>query len=435
MKPTLLFFILVMSGHLPAQDWMTIKDTSFPHLHLLDEFETPYQQPTSTLGWEDGVHISPNGLYLYCTYVPIDVLSFSLNSDLPNDFTADYSRGAPLYGMDMVTNPIGAPEWLHSDILVATRTSTEVPFTTWELSNMARNFYSEGAPMPLFENDTLVEMMTFTSNDNFSNNSDIWLIENTGYNPSGIGDSINAPLNSHYKEDNPNLTRISDTELILFFDSDDIPGGEGDIDIWFAYSNDNGLNWSIPENVADINTATQEHQPFIYYNAGEDAWYLYYSAKHTDGKLAIFRSKQALVGNWNAWEVPELVISAGTTAGIGEPTLTRYGDLSFVVVYHDSEENSIYNRFDADAWYLPRKTFTALEQSAPTEFSFYPNPIIDRVHFNEMMEEIKVFSTNGMLLLQAFNQTNLNLRFLSSGIYYGQLKKGDHIETVKLIKR
>lgn len=188
MRISILIIVNFLLTHLSyGQNWFDIKQSVSPIIEITSEFDSIYPQPLATVGWEDGLHISKDGLKLYCTYVPIDFLSFVLNGDLPNDFRKDYLRGAPDFGMDLITNPIGASEWLHSDILYASRNSLLEPFTNWTLSNMARAFYSEGAPAPLFSSDTQIEIMTFTSNDNSTNNTDIWNINNTEANPTGEG--------------------------------------------------------------------------------------------------------------------------------------------------------------------------------------------------------------------------------------------------------
>lgn len=348
--------IIFLSIYSYGQNWSSIKDAVSPVIELPVEYDSLYRQALSNDGWEDGIHISEDGLNLYCTYVPIDLFSFVLNGDLPNNFTANYLRGAPTFGMDLVSNPIGAREWLHSDILYAQRSTVNDPFSNWYLSDMARHFFSEGAPCPLFAGDgDFVEVMSFTSIDNPTNNTDIWMIKNTRENPAGKGAPASPELNTIYNEDNPHLVRIDSQNLVLFFDSDNLPGGRGDHDIWFAESNNNGDSWSRPSNVSSVNSSNKEHQPFLYKDSFRKCWFLYYSAYHSDGKLAIFRRQQELEQDWNSWGAAELVISAGNTAGIGEPTLTKYGDISFVVVYEDPEMNSVYNHFDADPWFLRKK--------------------------------------------------------------------------------
>jgi len=191
-KISILAIIVFFSCTTYGQNWTLIKDTTSPIIEIPLEFDSIYRQPLSTLGWEDGLHISDDGLSLYCTYLPIDFLSFVLNGDLPNNFTTSYLRGAPTFGMDLISNPIGSFEWLHSDILYAYRSSVLDSFNSWTLSNMARNFYSEGAPTPTFvANTNTIEFMLFTSNDNAINNSDIWILRSIIDNPNiGVVDSI-----------------------------------------------------------------------------------------------------------------------------------------------------------------------------------------------------------------------------------------------------
>lgn len=225
MKALIFTFVIVFLSSVSfGQNWNAIKETTRPVVEIPAEFDTLYRQPLSGLGWEDGLHISEDGLNLYCTYVPIDFLSFVLNEDLPNNFSSRYLRGALTFGMDLMSNPLGESEWLHSDILYSHGNSPAESFEVWQLSTMSRKFYSEGAPSPTFSTSTnTIELMLFASNDNATNNSDIWIIENTTSNPAGTGSPMSAPVNTTYNEDNPHLTRISGDTLVLFFDSD-IPG-------------------------------------------------------------------------------------------------------------------------------------------------------------------------------------------------------------------
>ena len=338
-----------------AQSWSTVKQNVHPEVALTSEFGTPHPQALASLGWEDGVHISPDGLHLYCTYAPVDLLSFVLMGSIPTNFSTNYLRGAPTFGMDLTTNPLGASEWLHSDILAASRNTRLDVFSSWELSDMSRPFFSEGAPTPTFSTPATIELMAFTSNDNPGNSTDIWVIEETSVNPQGTGAPLPAPVNSEFNEDNPHIVRTGEAQLVLFFDSNDRPGGAGEIDLWYSTSADNGTNWTTPSAVTSINSAGKEHQPFLHRNTKTGIWHLYYAAEHADGKLAIFRARQQLAEDWNAWGTPELVMSAGNTAGIGEPTLTDTGDLSFVVIVEHPNPPSMFDRFDSDPWLLPSK--------------------------------------------------------------------------------
>ena len=97
----LVISVIIISHSSYCQNWTLIKDSTLPTIELPLEYEVIYKQPLSGLGWEDGLHISNDGLKLYCTYVPIDLLSFSLNGALPNNYS-NYLRGAPTYGMDFI---------------------------------------------------------------------------------------------------------------------------------------------------------------------------------------------------------------------------------------------------------------------------------------------------------------------------------------------
>lgn len=412
---------------------------------MLSEFNAVSPLPLATLGWEDGLHISPDGLHLYCTYVPIDFLSFLLNGDLPNAFSNDYLRSAPDFGMDLSTNPIGASEWLHSDILYAHRNSVNEDFTSWTLSNMARAFYSEGAPTPTFSSTTEIEYMLFTSNDSENSNTDIWFIQNTTVNPSGIGTALPAPIKTLYNEDNPHLVRLDENKLVLFFDSDNLPGGEGDHDIWFSESADNGITWSTPLNVSTINTSDKEHQPFLYKDKTTNKWYLYYAAVHTDGKLAIFRAEQDLANQWNSWKTPTLVLSAGNSAGIGEPTLTENGDLFFVVIYEDPMQNSIYNHFDSDPWVLKKKNpLTTINNFNKTEmYAVFPNPAEDQLTINFKSlgrRTLKIYTINGQLVFDGIKNSrtlfcNIDITEYNSGAYILTIETSNEFSVIPFMKK
>jgi hypothetical protein len=345
---SIFIFILLFSCKKDEEpiSWDKIKSEAKPQVELINDYGTPKKQSLATMGWEDGVEISKDGLHLYCIYAPGDLLSWTLNSGDPSKFTP-YKRG-PLFGMDLTTNPAGASSWIQSDILIATRANVNEEFTAWNLSNMARAIYSEGAPNP-FDNSRFV----FTSNDKDPTyDVDIWSIN--GYpNPSGIGAPLANFPNTINTEDNPHMERLSDQDLVLFFDSDNYPDGKGSHDLWYSVSGNNGTTWSTPANVSTVNTSEKEHQPYLYKDSNDD-WFLFYSAYHSDGKLAIFCSKQETENNWDSWGTKQLVISAGNTSGLGEPSLTESGDLSFVVVYENTKGTQ-FDHYDSDPWFLPKK--------------------------------------------------------------------------------
>ena len=85
-----------------------------------------------------------------------------------------------------------------------------------------------------------------------------------------------------------------------------------------------------------------------------DGNHLYYSAPGSDGKLAIYRAQQQTPGDWDSWKTREQVLSAGNSAGVGEPTVTEQGDLSFVVIY-ENRAGTEFDRYDADPWFMIKK--------------------------------------------------------------------------------
>lgn len=419
----LIFINLVNTCVFYGQNWPIIKDTVSPTIELTTEYDEAYKQPLSGMGWEDGVHISEDGLLLYCTYVPIDFLSFYINKSLPFEFSLNYDRQAPDYGIDLLSNPLSKSEWLHSDVLYSSRATLTDSFTTWQLSAMSRDFYSEGAPMPYFGTGSKpVEYMLFTSNDNPTNNLDIWSIANTDSNPSGAGAALPAPITTAYNEDNPHLVKLHEDTLILFYDSDNLPGGKGDIDLWYSISHDNGVTWNTPINVSTINTPSKEHQPFLFYDHEKERYYLYYAANHTDGKLAIFRKEQLVENNWDNWGNQELVISAGNAAGVGEPTLTTAGDMSFVVVYKDPILTSIYNQYDSDPWMLKRKNpivTSAYKVMDEQDILVYPNPSKDWVYIKttKRIRKVQLFNPSGQVLLEGEKKL-FKVKEIHSGVYF-----------------
>lgn len=337
--------------------WELVKASAAPGRELPAEFGSPQRIPIDTLGWEDGLHVSRDGRRLYATYIPMDMLSWLINGDsIPNMHR--YGRG-PTYDMDLATNPTGETyPWYHSDIIYSSRAGAADPFSSWTTSAMKRSVYSEGAPCAVFSDADTIGRLVFTSNENYTEQNNFKIIADTFADPSGLGSFIAATdhgsspvaINTDYVEDNPHLERLDSSHLVLFFDSPDRPGGVGDIDLWFSTSDDDGVSWSTPAPVSTVNTASKEHQPHLYSDGAE--WWLYYSANGPEDKLAIYRRKQLSAGNWDSWGPAILVLSAGNTAGIGEPTLTSAGDLYFIVVY-ENPDGGFYDRYDADAWFVP----------------------------------------------------------------------------------
>lgn len=338
----------------PLTGWAAIRANAAPQLALTTVFDTPRVQPIALDGWEDGIFISRDGLQLYAIYVPADLLSFIVNGGDQNQ-AASYLRG-PTLGMDLTTNPVGASTWIHGDIVQASRASTAAPFSPWRLTAMARPAFSEGA-VTAQGSGAAYDLFVYTSNDHAPDyKAHTCLRRNVPIDPTDAPPVfLPAPVTTSTNEDNPHIERLTATDLVLFFDSDDRPGAPGMHDLWVTTSADDGVTWTAPAPVTSLNDALSQQQPHLFRSPTTGVWWLYYTATNpVDGKLGIFRASQATVGDWNSWTGVQLVVGAGNTAGIGEPTLTANGDLSFVVVTRDDAAGTATNRYDADPWYAPR---------------------------------------------------------------------------------
>lgn len=335
--------------------WDAVRAAARPLVVLTSEFATPHVQPIAVDGWEDGICISRDGLHLYAVYAPADLLSYVLGgADAAH--AADYLRG-PTLGMDLTTNPplLSFPTWLHANIVQASRTAVDQPFSAWRLAAMQRPTWSEGAPFVTGDTGSGWDLFVHTTNEHDPDyKAHICLARNAAKDPAALGTLLPAPVTTNTTEDNPHIERLDSTHLVLFFDSDDRPGGVGLHDLWLTTSADDGVTWAVPSSAISLNSTGDEEQPHLYHD-GAGTWWMYFTASNPDDhqKLAIYRAQQTTVNDWTTWGTRELVVSAGNTAGVGEPTLTAVGDLSFVVVMEDTVHGTPTNRFDADPWFAP----------------------------------------------------------------------------------
>ncbi|MDX2173081.1 MAG: T9SS type A sorting domain-containing protein [Bacteroidota bacterium] len=441
MKWKTLIGLLCLNLLMNAQpNWPLTKSNTTLQVALPAEFGVPYPQPLSVNGWEDGIHITRDGLNLYCIYLPADGLSWITNGS-PCVF-APYQKG-PTFGMDLTTSPVTVcPTWLHGDILISSRTSTSVVFPTWSLSNLNAPIYSEGAPQSVMLNSTTADLFVYTSNQLPPYKTDIYLAKNTSINPSAVNSTIlPAPVTQTTTEDNPHIERLSANNLVLFFDSPDIPGGTGGLDLWYSTSNDDGLTWIAPLQVSSLNSTANEHQPHLYKD-NLNQWWIYYTAPDISGKYAIYRAQQTIANNWNSWGPKQLVVGPGNTAGIGEPTLTQNGDLSFVVIYQDSNGTAT-DKFDADPWFLPHivtSTVTEItEHENKVDFFVSPNPasneVIISIERTNEPKTIQFFNSLGELEKQVLiaESSKIDISELKAGIYFISTKNNPSL-IKKLIK-
>lgn len=317
------------------------------------EFGAPMILPVANDAWEDGLFVTRDGLDLYCIYSPADVMSFIV-AGADQKKSASFLRG-PTQSMDMKTSPIGSEAWIHADIYRSTRSTRSGSFTKWQAVNMADPIVNEGAPQGVSRSGSNFDYFVYMRNrDSEPWDDNIWIQTSVGRALAAKGRQLPDNVNSTTNEDNPHIEILDDGSLILFFERVGHPGNLSERDIWYCQSTDKGKTWTDPKNLEGINrfrgTGNEHVQPHLYRSS--KGWQLYFSCKHSDGKLAIFRCNKG--GGWDDWSEPELVLSAGNTLGVGEPTLTDSGDLYFVVVTQHPNGNK-FDRFDSDPWMMPRK--------------------------------------------------------------------------------
>jgi len=335
------------------QNWVEVKNNAEIENHLPDEFGEAEMLPLSTMGTEDGLFVTRDGLDLYCIYLPCDYLSFQM-AGFPQTEAENYLRG-PLMSMDLYTTPDGYDVWIHADIYHANRISTDEAFSTWKAVSMADPIVSEGAPQGVGESAGTFDYFVYQHQRNTEPWDDnIWLQTNVDRNLASQGVELPAIINTQGDEDDPHIEKIGDT-LLLFYERLNYEGNYSPRDIWYTTSADEGITWSNPINVAQINqffsVSVEHYHPHLFFEQQTNTWFLYFTTMHTDEKLAIYRCAKG--ENWVDWSEPELVLSAGNTVGIGEPTLTSEGDLYFVV-YYENPNGTAFDKYDGDPWMIKR---------------------------------------------------------------------------------
>lgn len=444
MKTTLLSicFLMLLSAFSFAQpNWPAIKSNAT--FYVADTtYAAPYLQPIQVGGWEDGLNITRDGKHLYSTYLPIDALSW-LTDLLLNPFCFNfdpYYRG-PLLGIDTLTNIFGCPNYMHSDIIKAYRSDTSQAFGSWTPSNLQTAFSFDGGANGVLLNADTFDVFVYTKDGIGTQSTDIMFMRNVPVDPTTT--SAVPILSTTGQEDNPHIERISANQLVLIFDRDRY--------MHYSISNNNGTTWQTPVLITNVlnDQAPFDVQPHLY-NDGTD-WWVYFCADNTSGVRGIYKSKQLIANDWNSWGAKELIIEpAGITGGhgnvmaIGEPTLTAWGDLSFVVVYGNTLTADTTDVLDCDPWYMPKKQsiLTGMNNAMLPDFQLhvFPNPANELITISAGQSytastEIRLYNALGMLIKKA--QTTLPAQFsvddLPSGIYFIQCN--EHAQTIRFVKQ
>lgn len=426
MTRLLLLFGILFSGTAIAQpDWSAIKSNATFIVPDTNYF-TPTIQPINVGGWEDGLFITRDGKHLFSTYLPIDAFSW-LGDLFPCINFAPYYR-PPLLNIDTVTNPFGCPNFMHSDIILASRSDKSLPFNPWTNSNLATSATMEGGAHGLLLNPDTFDVFVYTVDNGLPWGMEIMLMKNVPINPNTS--SAVAIVSSAGAEDNPHIERIDATTLLLIFDRDRY--------IHYSLSNDNGTTWETPIEVTNVlnDQAPFDVQPHLW-NDGTD-WWVYFCANNTNNSRCIYKSKQLIANDWNSWGPRQLVIESsivsdgsGIIFGIGEPTLTQSGDLSFVAIYGDIDSTDSTDIFDCDPWILKRKDYplsVSNNQPLPKKlFHIYPNPADDILNISlleDLETRIQIFNIMGVFLkeISVSQQAQIDISGFPNGMYFVRLK-------------
>ena len=343
-------------------DFGPIKATAQPTVYIEGYKKPRLLDSVATLAWEDSFHITRDGLHLYAFYAPVDLFRYSeflgrQNGCASVEETQKYMRG-PTLTMDLENNAFGCPLLVHSDIAHATRSSVDEEFGPWQILPFSQPGVFEAGIAIMENSDGTVDMLYSHSTE--SNGDDIEWARGVSHDAKGA-DFNPVPFNSNRQEGNPFIERISEDTLVFLYD--DHYGAQGETSIWYLVSNDNGASWSEPVKLGEtINKGAEVTHGHLWPDGSD--WWMFFASDRNPPGLSIYRSRYLgsnLVADFDNWAEPERVIGLGPIgsgtgdfAGVGEPTLTANGDISFAVVYC-SKNPSAYSFCDIDPWILERE--------------------------------------------------------------------------------
>lgn len=435
-------FVTITNAQNSQNVWDSIKSSALPIVlpAFVNQYNSPYRQPLADYGWEDGLQISPDGLNLYALYSPMDFISWQsfLVSNLSLPICSTISNMsfirpyANTYGIDLVTNPFGCDSFPNTDIIYSHRNTVNDSFSTWQLSGIPRAGSIEGGPATLFSEVDSSQLDLFC----FTDNGDIWMIRNTTANPTGINNAVRlpSPINpdsNEFNADNAFLERINGDSIILIYEKYTNPGIR---EFMYVLSDDIGNTWSVPQTITTINNSLGhiEH-PSLYKDNSSNEWWLYFSIDYT----YIARARQSIAGNWDSWDSPENIIHKGNGLSLGEPTVTKNGDISFSLAYINNVINDSTDVYDLDPWILPRITATGIDNNIVNDdqikLKIQPNPFSYKttLHTDKILKDatLIVYNVFGQQVKQIKNISGQTIFFeredLSSGLYFIRMLEED----------
>ena len=430
------FNVLVVQSQ---PDWTAIKNNA---TFIVDDtsYNAPFIQPLNVGGWEDGLYITRDGRHLYSTYLPVDVFSWLYDLMLnPVCFNFSPYFRPPLLDIDTITNIWNCPNFMQSDIIISSRNNVNQDFVTWQSSNLQKSFSFDGGAQGVMKNVDTFDVFVFTRDGTGNQGVDIMFMKNVPINPSQ--NSAIPIFVTDGAEDNPHIERLNDSSLIILFDRDRY--------MYYSLSADNGASWQEPILITQVlnDQAPYDVQPHLW-SDGTD-WWAYFCADNPSGRRSIYKSKQLISGNWDSWSSKEIVIEPGeisggygTIFGIGEPTLTQWGDISFVVIYGDLNSPDTTDMFDCDPWFLPKKSSpVSIKKMENSTFNVevFPNPSETSLYirFDKFASyNLKIFGLDGRVVIQAKSNSayyTMDVSVLEKGLYLLKISDGNRSKVVKVV--
>jgi hypothetical protein len=130
-----------------------------------------------------------------------------------------------------------------------------------------------------------------------------------------------------------------------------------------------------------------------------------------------------------------------TTTGtiIGRPEITEYSYLSGDIVHIKGDAGHGTNATQKEyikSFFEDCAVTLGTERLKKQSLTIYPNPTSGDIFINNIIQfnEVKVYSTNGVLLMQS-NSKNLNISSLSDGIYILEIASVNKSIQRKIIKK
>lgn len=195
--------------------------------------------------------------------------------------------------------------------------------------------------------------------------------------------------------------RLTADELNIFFDSPDIPGGQGGYDIWMASRPDRYSQFGPVTNLAEINTTSTDHAPSV----SPDALTLYFCSNR-NGPFQLFKA---------------------TRQSLTEP----FGNIEHLSIFDTPQGNSAHPCVSSDgtAFYF---IGSISEQPWDIYASYDPYMVAVRNIENAITEKLDALDKVNAAIEKEWVACDALQEMLESGDY-GDLKKGDIVTAMQKV--